>query len=220
MIPNDSTSSGPSASSANPAARLLVNYIYLDNEARKEIATKEHKFLVEQLQTTGTISVNSSTQFNRYPLSFSHPVKALFWVFQKSDNDQNQNFLYGKVKGASTEATPLAKSMQIKVNGQEFTQEFSHKYFSLLQPYYHNTSIPTISTDLYTFSFGLRPEEHQPTGTLNFSRVENAYLHVTFSENNDSFFDSNSSKYINFRCYALSYNIFVVTSGMGGMLYK
>lgn len=223
-----------SSHSANASARLLVNYYYLDNASRESIATKEHKFLVEQLQTTGVISVQKGTTCNRYPLNFSHPVKALFWVFQQDNNDANQNFLYGRVKGASNEAPPLVDAMQLKINGQEFTNMYSHKFFSLLQPYYHNTSIPSISTDLYTFSFGLRPEEHQPTGTLNFSRVENAYLHVNFNKKNPSVSSDSTTgidsvanddaieefSYINFRCYALNYNVFVVTSGMGGMLYK
>ena len=211
----------------NPSARLLINYYYLDNESRENIATKEHKYLVDQLQTTGVISVQAGTHCNRYPLNFSHPIKALYWIFQQDNNNADQNFLYGRVKGASQEAVPLVDTMQIKVNGQEFSHSYSHKYFSLLQPYYHNTSIPTISTDLYTFSFGLRPEEHQPTGTLNFSRVENAYLHVDFNKNyinshieQTGIVENNTFKYVNFRCYAVNYNIFVITSGMGGMLYK
>lgn len=205
----------------NATARLLVNYYYLDNERRQEIATKEHKFLIEQLQTTGTISVTKETQFNRYPLEFSHPVKALFWVFQKDNNNSNQNFMYGRVKGLQTDAQALVNSVQLKVSGQELTENFSSKFFNLLQPYYHNTSVPTISTDLYSYSFALRPEEYQPTGTLNFSRIENAYLHVNF--NRDSMIGTGTKypvAFVNFRCYALNYNVFVVTSGMGGMLYK
>ena len=220
---NPSFTSSVTADQINATSRLLVNYYYLDNERRQEIATTEHKFLIEQLQTTGTISVTKGTQFNRYPLQFSHPVKALFWVFQNNNNNANQNFMYGKVKGLKKANKPLVKSIQLKVNGQELTEDFSHKYFSLLQPYYHNTSVPTISTDLYTYSFALRPEEYQPTGTLNFSRIENAYLHVNFNKPDKTSADTSGDtqcQFINFRCYALNYNIFVVTSGMGGMLYK
>ena len=198
---------------SSSSGKLLLS----DNPSRESMAKKEHKYLVDYYKLLSYD--NTKVAFNRYPLNF-HPVKALFW-FQQIIMMLTVSF-YGRA-GASLEAVPLVDKMQIKVNGQEFTNSYS-KYFSLLQPYYFNTSIPTISTDLYTFSFGLRPEEHQPTGTLNFSRIENAYLHVDFNNKevppSQSGISGNNFKYINFRCYAINYNIFVVTSGMGGMLYK
>ena len=110
--------------------------------------------------------------------------------------------------------------MQIKINGQEFTHNFGEKYFNMLQPYYRHTGgssgVDGPIPGLYNFNFCMRPEEHQPTGTLNFSRIENGFLHVEFDETNT--YDNMNT--LDFRAYALNQNILLISSGMGGIIYK
>ena len=210
------------------SASLLVDYVYLNTEERRKIATEEHRFLIDEVQTTGTITIPKGTKQNRYSLTFAHPVKSLYWVFQDSSNrpastgpnpDTSSFFRYHGRDAGNNEA-PIAKHMQIKINGQEFTYQFGEKFFNMLQPYYRHTGGGSGTTGpipgLYNYNFCLRPEEHQPTGTLNFSRVENAFLHVEFNDNNNE----NIIEAIDFRCYALNYNILLIASGMGGVLYK
>jgi hypothetical protein len=206
-------------------ARLLVDYVFLENDMRKDVATKEHRFLIEQVQSTGTITVSKNTRSTRFPLNFKHPVKSLYWFFQdgargsqsNSKEGRRDHGLFGTIKNP-------AKYMQLKANGAEFTSRFTPTYFSHLQPYYRHSSVPEsgqkTSYNYFNFNFCLRPEEHQPTGSMNFSRLDSAYLHVDFNHEENNKEDNLKGKSIDFRCYALNTNIFLVSNGMGGILYK
>ena len=70
---------------------------------------------------------------------------------------------------------------EIVLNGNDRFSEREGKYFNLVQPYQHHTSCPAPRINVY--SFALTPEEHQPSGTCNFSRIDNAHLNVTLSSN-------------------------------------
>ena len=85
--------------------------------------------------------------------------------------------------------------------------------FRLVQPYQHHTRIP--EKHIYVYSFGLRPEEHQPSGTCNFSRIDNAQLVFDLTNiatlNNVSAGDTGQIS-----IYATNYNVLRIMSGMGG----
>jgi hypothetical protein len=66
------------------------------------------------------------------------------------------------------------------------------------------------------YSFALEPDNCSPTGTCNFSRVDNAELHINFNSNNLLQF----TKYRNLNIYARTYNILRIMSGMGGIAYS
>ena len=84
-------------------------------------------------------------------------------------------------------------------------------YFRLCQPEQAGHKIPT--KHIYLYSFALNPEEHQPSGTCNFSRLDNA--HLSFENVNDN----NDNKYF-INVYAVSYNVLRIMSGMGGLAYS
>ena len=112
----------------------------------------------------------------------------------------------------------------ILLNGRDRFSVRSSLYFRLVQPYEFHTRIP--SKHIYVYSFGLRPEEHQPSGTCNFSRIDNAQLvyrlsdnaktppyHGTTSPYGDVF---SSSANGTLTVYAVNYNVLRIMSGMGG----
>ena len=171
--------------------QLLVNYVYLDTDERRRFAQVSHEYLIEQVQHTGTDSGTAIT------LTYNHPVKALFW------------------SGANSTAAKL------QLNGHDRFTEQSSKYFKLVQPYESGLgrngetmsatrTWETVSTGPATemYSFALKPGEHQPSGTCNFSRIDNARLNLT----------GNSSASVN--VFALNYNVLRVMSGMGGLTYS
>ena len=84
-------------------------------------------------------------------------------------------------------------------------------YFRLVQNYQHMNACPTKT--IYTYSFALRASEHQPSGTCNFSRIDNAKLNLTFG--NSTKLDDRSLK-----LYAVNYNVLRIMSGMGGLAYS
>jgi len=102
---------------------------------------------------------------------------------------------------------------KLQLNGQDRFTEREGTYFSLVQPYQHHTRNPDEGINVY--SFALRPEEHQPSGTCNFSRIDNATLQLVLS--NATVQGTNTAKV---RVYATNFNVLRVMSGMGGLAYS
>jgi hypothetical protein len=102
---------------------------------------------------------------------------------------------------------------KLQLNGQDRFSEREGTYFDLVQPWQHHTRAPDTGINLY--SFALRPEEHQPSGSCNFSRIDNATLQLVLS--NATVEGTNTAKV---RVYAVNYNVLRVMSGMGGLAYS
>lgn len=102
---------------------------------------------------------------------------------------------------------------KLQLNGQDRFSEREGTYFDLVQPYQHHTRAPDSGINVY--SFALRPEEHQPSGTCNFSRIDNATLQLVLS--NATVQGVNTAKV---RVYAVNYNVLRIMSGMGGLAYS
>ena len=81
-------------------------------------------------------------------------------------------------------------------------------YFELVQPYQHHERVPT-DKHISVYSFALKPEEHQPSGTCNMSRIDNATLNL-----------GNPVATNNIKVFAVNYNVLRVMSGMGGLAYS
>jgi len=102
---------------------------------------------------------------------------------------------------------------KLQLNGQDRFSEREGNYFDVVQPYQAHTRHP--DTGINVYSFALRPEEHQPSGTCNFSRIDNATLQLVLS--NATVAGMNTAKV---RVYATNYNVLRVMSGMGGLAYS
>ena len=102
---------------------------------------------------------------------------------------------------------------KLQLNGQDRFSEREGTYFDQVQPFQHHTRHP--DTGINVYSFALRPEEHQPSGTCNFSRIDNATLQLVVSAA-----AIGSSKTAKVRVYATNYNVLRVMSGMGGLAYS
>jgi len=102
---------------------------------------------------------------------------------------------------------------KLQLNGQDRFSEREGSYFDIVQPYQHHTRAP--DTGICVYSFALRPEEHQPSGSCNFSRIDNAVLQLVLSSPTVS--GTNTAKV---RVYAVNYNVLRVMSGMAGVAYS
>ena len=179
---------------------LLVNYIYLDSEERKRFAQASHEYLIEQLQFTGVETISASGA-NKVRLNFNHPVKELIWAAEKSDDGVNH---FDFSNGSS--ANPVSKAL-LQLNGHDRFSEETGKFFNYVQTHTHHSRTPAAGINVY--SFALNPEEHQPSGTCNFSRIDNATLTVTTAT-------AGTSLYV----YGVNYNVLRIMSGMGGVAYS
>jgi hypothetical protein len=199
------TGSGTSTTTAITSAALYVDYIYLDTEERRRFAQMSHEYLIDQLQYQ-TEAVSTGNPKPR--LTFNHPVKELVWAqVASASKTANDYFNFGTGLTDALQATgPVTKAV-LQLNGHDRFSERDGAYFRYVQPYYHHTRIPT--KPVYSYSFALRPEEHQPSGTCNFSRIDNAILDVTTSVENGIL-----------HIFAVNYNVLRVVSGMGGLAYS
>lgn len=187
---------------------LYCNYVYLDVDERKRFATTSHQILIEQLQYT-TDQFKSSMRLN-----FNHPVKELIWVCQPENNEATSTlktrFGYYEYDGTSSDS--FFETAQLKLNNQDRFSERPADYFRLVQPYQYHTRVP--SMPIYMYSFALKPEEHQPSGTCNFSRIDNAYLNFGGVSNVPAMGT------VTIKVFAVNYNILRITSGMGGLAFS
>ena len=185
------------------AASLYVDYIYLDTDERRRFAQVSHEYLIEQVQFTGDESVSSVS--NKIKLNFNHPCKELVWVVQR-DAVGVEKFDYTDASGLNP--VLIAK---LQLNGHDRFSERMGRYFNLVQPYQHHTNVP--KTGINVYSFGLKPEEHQPSGTCNMSRIDNATLQLTLTS-------ETVGADAKVRVYATNYNVLRIMSGMGGLAYS
>jgi hypothetical protein len=135
---------------------------------------------------------------------------------QLADFDIGVNYLLAKVildSGVRCEGKNPVEVAKLQLNGQDRFTEREGSYFDKVQPYQHHCRTP--STGINCYSFAIRPEEHQPSGTCNFSRIDKATLQLTVSLNTVI-----GARTAQVRVYALNYNVLRVMSGMGGLAYS
>ena len=123
-------------------------------------------------------------------------------------------FITGDLGGTDDyveEKVGALNTAKLVLNGQDRFKEQSAKYFNQVQPFAHHTGSPCAG--VYSYSFALKPEEHQPTGTCNFSRIDNAQMSVTCNALGDR-------AALALQMFAVNYNVLRVQSGMGGLAFS
>ena len=172
---------GPEASNYN--VELFANYYYLDNEERGNIASRKHDLLITQVQK------NIPSGENVQELTFNHPVKYL----ASSDTT---------TEGALTSTQNRVK---LNINGLDVgNYRWGKPHFIDVMNYYHTNFVT--SPDFFLYCFCLSTSSLQPTGTLNFSRIDSVKI-------------MSETMPINDPIYAVNYNILRIENGMAGLLY-
>jgi hypothetical protein len=258
---------GETTAASLGSTKLWVDYIYLDTDERRKFAQLSHEYLIEQLQFTGTETLNASG--SRVKLNFNHPCKELIWVPKihsavsqwynythtdgadliTSNTSAYDNFKLPEVNLTSANEYSISSNLSgstailstsgnlveflqdnitpyndsavklsfrnpfhtclLQLNGNDRFNVRYGTYFNLVQPYQHHTNIPR-NRGINVYSFALKPEEHQPSGTLNMSRIDTAILDVKPLPN----------VYGSVNIYAVNYNVLRILSGMGGLAYS
>ena len=211
---------------------LWADYIFLDTDERRRFAQMSHEYLIEQVQFTGVDSISTANSEHHSTVSFNHPLKELIVTVNNDSLPQHQWYNYtdshefegkgdevanvgGDVNvnlrktlfGIQPDGENPINHMKIMLNGNDRFAQREGTYFSMVQPYQHHTNIPN-NQGINVYSFALKPEEHQPSGTLNASRI-------------DTFKLSLSSKIAgSLRVWGVNYNVLRILSGMGGLAYS
>ena len=178
---------------------LWCDYIYLDTDERRRFAQVSHEYLIEQVQ-------EQSLGKDIGDLNFNHPVKELIWSAST-----------GKIGAASCPIT--GGSIILKLNGHDRFAARDFKYFTRVQVWQHHSGLGGLDctnegTDQFddsigVYSFALKPEEHQPSGTCNFSRIDTAQLNGVANPTAHGMV-----------VFAVNYNVLRIMSGMGGLAYS
>ena len=215
-----------------PQIDIWCNYIFLDKEEKRKFLLEKKAYLIQQVQKyeKDTALIN--------PLKFYHPVKELIWVSQntvvasesgsgnsdtnvllnvsgQTQNQKNDYFNYQASSQADIEIIYAQRSYEsfgsakLRLNGVDRFYERDASYFRLVQPLHCKQKVP--NKHIYLYSFSLNPRKYQPSGSCNFSKIDDVELIFKSSQN-----------YTNERLtvYAVNYNVLIVSNGMAGLVYK
>ena len=177
---------------------LWCDYIYLDTDERRRFAQVSHEYLIEQIQSQSLAAGGGNINFN-------HPVKELIWNVAQTQN------------GGRTVVAATGLEFLLKLNGHDRFAARDYRYFTRTQVWEHHSGGGGVDSNakgsgkfndsIGVYSFALKPEEHQPSGTCNFSRIDNAQL-------------TSTSNTVALNVYAVNYNVLRIMSGMGGLAYS
>lgn len=207
-------------------------YYYLDSAERKRFAQNSHEYLIKQVQEIqeSGITFTSAAPNKRIDYrTFNHPVSFNVWGFRNARTGFSPdwtNFTNSPPFLQFLGANPIADH-KLTLNGNDRYNAKSVDYYNLVQPYNHFPAIPP--TGILSYSYALQPVEHQPSGSLNFSRIDNAYnvfsvatdvsqLNGVVSQTESKW--SQSGTQYNAVVYAVNYNVLRIMSGMGGLAYS
>ena len=185
-------------------AWLESTYVYLDVEERDRFATGSFEQLMGQVQQFSTCAKSCQV---RMQLNFNHPVKELIWMVRRKCQElANNHFNYSGKWGKDP-----VKSVSLCLNNQARFAAREGRYFRLVQPWQHHTNIP--DSFIYSYSFALFPEEPQPSGSANFSRIDNVELLIDLQ-------DALSDEEVTVIVFARNWNVIRYTEGLGGVAFS
>lgn len=220
------------------SVQLFADVVHLDREERSTFTTSPLEYLVETVQqnhrvlTAAKAQMNSSspvplgtidvpTVMESVPLQLSLPTKELVWflapqpkssVYCDMSLNRWHQFPVGEHDSAGNFYADLIQDVTLRVGGQSVFETESADWFRLEQPIRYHTNVPAQRMKgVYMHSFAIRPEEYQPSGTLNFSAVDKAELIISMSRPSQNY---------NLVVYAWGYNVLRVSNGLGGLAYS
>jgi hypothetical protein len=188
---------------------ILVDYIFLDNFERAKFLNNSHEYLIPIVQTVSD-QIIYSMNFG-YKLPLINPVKLLVWRgLLLSNNNNNDHFNY-----TSTPYTDIKENLIIKnllvINSINRMDLDSIEYYTYIPRYQYSLGN---ENGIYMYSFSLNPKEIQPSGSINFSKIDDSYLQLKLNK------IVNYQNPISFKCYAVQYNLLRISYGIGGLVFN
>ena len=213
LIRNDGSAFTSGESGGVLSGKLYVDYVYLDTDERRRFAQVSHEYLIEQIQFNNNDLILENKPTHNAVINFNHPIKTIFWVISSNANTNkntatgNKLFTYSTTLENKSEDETFLNAKLI-LNGHDRFSVRNADYFRVVQSYQHHKNLPR--KHIYSYSFALKPDEHQPSGTCNFSRIDNSILQFAFNENIPE---------STLKVFAVNYNVFRIMGGMGALAY-
>lgn len=211
------TSPAADPSSGNVEDFVSAQFIQTDfASSTLNLTSLENIVLLKNSFTMAHLSSTVSDLTSEFGLTSSEQGKS---VLTKYGYKVYDHFNYGNNIDRSDNPVVASK---LQLNGSDRFQERDGAYFNYVQPYQHFSNTPADGINVY--SFALKPEDHQPSGTCNFSRIDNATLQIKCGENNNTAASDYKDTHLGvnsiLKIYAVNYNVLRVMSGMAGAAYS
>jgi hypothetical protein len=148
-------------------------------------------------------------------VEFNHPIREFVFVLQRNIMESyHEWFNYSTLPIQQVgRRTDILSSAILQLDGQDRFQERDAGYFRLVQPWQRHTVIPN-EDFIYLYSFALRPEDLQPTGSMNASRIDSIVWQLTTNQTSVPTRGNCAT-----RIYATNHNVLRVVDGFGGLLF-
>jgi hypothetical protein len=207
--------------------RLYGDYVHLDVEERRRFVANKHEYLIEQIQYTSKISIPAANSTAIIPLEFNHPMREMVFVLQRDVMETyNEWFNYSSVsiKEAGARRDILQQAV-LQLDGYDRFEVRDAGYFRLVQPFQHHTNVP-LNQFIYSYCFAIRPEELQPSGALNGSRIDTMKLLIALRPDPSANILLGDPNYVpprgnaHIRVYATNHNVLRIVDGFAGLLFK
>jgi hypothetical protein len=218
---NDTPTANPCDQTASPVSitslQLYGDYVHLDLEERRRFVANSHEYLIEQVQYTSSYPIDVSAQTIQIPMEFNNPIRELYWLIQRDvavNAHQYFNYTNYSIGETSSSYQNLITTALLRIEGYDRFDIRMADYFRLCQPFQYHTVVP-VNNYVYSYSFCFRPEDIQPSGSLNASRLNTMTLQL---ELNATVTPRRGTA--NARIYALNHNILRIVDGFGGILFR
>lgn len=195
------------------SVNIYADYIFLEEKERDIVTVESADVVFEQLQFNSQETYNGQSVKSR--LAFNHPVSEIFFAIQLASNVDNMANRWADFTMSGTDATQAYRGAQplkeatLMLNGNERFSRRNAMYFNRVVPFECHSRTP--APGIYCYSFANSPEEAQPSGTLNFSRIDSANLSLTTNTGTQSY---------NLLTFAKSYNVLRFKAGMAGTAFS
>lgn len=202
----------------NIEAKLMIDYIYLDSTERRRFAQSSHEYLIDQLQRFDVSNVTQPTRQIELN-NFVYPSKELIWIAQKRrymlNIDGSTKTRFDNYSLTDCNRGPLIKYSSLDFHSFTRVPRFNYSYFNYVQPYQCHYTTPSDGINVY--SFALFPEEFQPSGSANLSRLSRILLTVEFDPCLCP--QGLDPEPLDVRVYTRSYNVLRFFSGVSGLAF-
>ena len=210
--------------------KVYGEFFHLEDEEKRRFSQSNHEYIIEQVQlnnngpnrTSSIVHTNNQLVKIDYELNFKHPIKYIAWVIVNegsattsvSNNSgqgpcyfvsQCSNSIYGNDANDGT--------VELLLDGVEREMELPLFYYTRLYPQKYCKSVPELDR-IGLYSFALNPFKIEPSGTCNFSKINDKNIKIAFANNNTS---NITEKNLYF--FGVNYNVLVITDGMAAIRY-
>lgn len=158
---------------------LMLETVYLDDAEREYLSKAELKYVITQTQYLGLHTVAAGARETKLDVRFNQPCKMLLWCGRSDTNSTALNWFNFAGPEVGEFNGELFKQATLKLNNNNRFDPQLCYYLRVLQAYQHNTRIP--DKHIYAYNFSLYPEDPNPSGTINFSRIDNCKLQLEWS---------------------------------------